>query len=269
MANSTIVCSYKATAVGGQVSAALVARMAAVPASLTIPSLNGLRYTADTTIAVDNTVTRTLTFSMVPVSPATATCELDPGNVGSPLYSVTITAIGSGYEAAPIPVLTSVSPPNIPSVLTPTMKLTDGISIAMGVGYHSGSTTVSFVGGQLAPGGTQGTATLTISAGVVAAVTVTSGGGPYNRPPKAIITDTHSSPGSGAILSMGLGMSGLSIVGQGGQGYGAAPTISFTPLFKAKFPDGTNQASALTNFMTQEFMTALNGDVFAVPPVIS
>jgi hypothetical protein len=265
---TTITCPYSLTVVGGQSVASLQALMAAVPIDFALPQMYGLRLTADSIGAVGQVITRTLTFSASPSVVATASLSLVPGNgSGSPLDSVGSITPGAGYAGPPIIATSSGTAPNKPAQLVATMELTDVLIIKGGAGY-TGATRVDFVGGQLAPGGVQATASVTVEGGAVTAITPVTPGGPYNVPPTVVISDVGG--GAGAVGSAGLGVSGIDIV-YVGMGYvpAAPPGLAFTPIFDSRFLSGSDRASSLRNFMKSVFEEFLDTPVFGLEPVVS
>lgn len=269
MTNSLITCSYQFTARGGQTLSSLINRLNAVPVDLTVPSYFGLRYVVDTTSIVGNIVTRTLAFSMVPSADASATCSLNASSTGAQIEETTVTASGAGYVAPPVVTLSGGGTPLTKAVLRPVMKAAGAVIVKPGLGYHSGTTTATLTGGGLPKDGTQGTVSATFGgSGELTSVTVLTGGSEYTAPPQLVLVDTDPNPGAGAVVSMGLGVDFLDIIGRGGAGYSTAPTIAFTPTFKQRFPDGTDQRSSLASFMTQIFEQAINGEVTALVPQI-
>jgi Phage tail sheath protein subtilisin-like domain/Phage tail sheath C-terminal domain len=76
-----------------------------------------------------------------------------------------------------------------------------GVTIsAGGTGYHSGTTTATFSAPQTT-GGTAASATVTVTAGVITAITIVNPGSGYTAAPTVTITDTNSTPGTGASVT--------------------------------------------------------------------
>lgn len=269
MPNSTMTCTYQTTVVGGQKLADMTARMAAVPLDLTLPTQYGLRLTGDNMGGAGNVITRTFSFGMLPTTPAVASTSLEAGSSASPIERTIVSVHGAGYVLRPG--IDVVGTSNFPARLSPVMDLSnDAIIIKPGVGYHVATTTAALSGGGLDPAGVAATVSFTLGgSGELSSVTVLTPGGPYTSPPTLTLTDTDPNPGHGAIVSLGLALAFLDIVGDGGQGYMSPPAIVITPAFKVVFPDTADQKSALSTFMAQAFEKALNSNVFAQVPVIS
>lgn len=267
MPNSLITCAYKLNAVGARPVSSFLAAMAAVPVDLTLPNLYALLYTGDSTVAPGQTVTRTLQFSMVPSSPATASTALVPGDgSGSPIDSVTVGSPGDGYARAPL-VTFSGGTPDRPAQARAKMQAGTPLVLQGGTGYSGGST-VTFSGGELWPGGVQATGHVTVSGSAVSAIVLDSLGGPYGVPPTVTI-----SGGTGAIVTVGLSVASLELLDPG-VGYPGSldtpPSVVLSPVFKQFFPDASgNQASSLAEFMRARFQYFLQTPVLASLPVIS
>ena len=268
VAPTDIACPYKLTVVGGQSGVSLRNKMAAVPIDLYLPTKSGLRLTDDGITLLGNDILRTIAFTMVPRAAATMRVNLVPGDgSGSPLYSIGSRSFGQGYAAPPLISRTGGAAPNKEAILTAQMSLSNIDIIKTGSGYTN-ATVVSVVGGQLAPGGKQATVTVILAGGFVTGFTIPDPGGPYNVPPTVILTD--SGGGSGALVSTGLGVSGVTIVDPG-MGFRPEnpPTYGFTPLFYQLFPIGTDQAASMRNWMRGVFQEALDTPVYGLEPVIT
>lgn len=262
-----ITCAYKATATGTISAAALTAAMAAVPLDTELLRNYGLRVTSDATSAASLVVTRTIVLAMNPSAPASATSTLFPGDgSASPIDLLTLSAAGLDYVALPVVTLPSVPPGNIRRAQAhPTLNVQSLTISAPGSGYP-GVSSIVFSGGGLAPGGVQATATPTINfAGAVIAVVLNTAGGPYTFPPTATVVGVG---GSGAVLLAHLGLSGVVLDDPGGGYIPPAPAVTITPLFKALFPDGTDQVSPTAGWMTEILQSALRTPVVAVVPVV-
>jgi hypothetical protein len=263
-----ITCVYTATASGTITAAALVTAMAAVPLDVELLRNYGLRVTSDTTAAGGLVVTRTIVLAMNPSAAATATSTLFPGDgSASPIDLLTLSAAGLDYVAVPVVMLPQVPAGNIRRAQAHATLNVQSLTVtAPGSGYPGGATIV-FSGGGLAPGGVQATATPTIGGGgAVTGVTLTSGGGPYTFPPTATVVGVG---GSGAILLAHLGLSGVVLDDPGGGYIPPAPAVTITPLFKALFPDGTDQVSPTAGWMTEILQSALRTPVVAAVPVVA
>ncbi len=263
-----ITCAYSATATGSITAAALVTAMGAVPLDTEFLRNLGLRVLSDSTSAASLVVTRTIVLAMNPSSAATATAQLFSGDgSGSPIDTVTLGAAGADYVALPI-----VTVPNVPTNNIRRAQMHAALSVqsltvvSPGSGYP-GTATIVFSEGGLAPGGVQATATVTIGGlGVVTGVTLTSAGGPYTFPPTATVVGVG---GSGAVLLAHLGLSGIILDDPGGGYVPPAPAVTITPLFKALFPDGTDQVSPTAMWMTEILQSALRTPVVATVPVVA
>lgn len=237
--------------------------MAAVGLDLDLLQAYGLRVTADqTSIAASPKIVRTITLAMGPSADGTATSALFPGDgTASPIASVSVGAAGLDYIALPV---TTVLPGTVRKGLLHATLGVQTVTVSNGGAGYPAGTTVKFSGGGLAPGSLHATATATVLAGVVTAVTVNTPGGPYSGVPTATLVGAGGSNGS---LAAHLGLSGVAI-DDPGIGYTAPPAVTITPLFKSLFPDGTDQVSPLSGWMTEVFQLALRSPVVAIVPVV-
>jgi hypothetical protein len=267
--SSQIACAYKLTAVGARPVASLQAAMAAVPVDLLLPNLYGLLYVGDATILSGQTVTRTMRFSLVPSSNAIASTTLIPGDgSGSPLESVVVQSSGDGYARAPLVTFAPSATPDRPANARCRMQLGNPLIIAGGTGY-TGTPPVTFMGGELWPGGIQATGHVTLSGTAISGLIIDTQGGPYGIPPTVIIGGT----GSGAIVTAPLSVAGFDLLDPG-LGYPGSlespPSVVLTPVFQSFFPDASNnQASSLAEFMRSTFQYYLQTPVLASLPVVS
>lgn len=263
MPNSTVTVTI-GSAVFTTDSAAATTAMRAVLPDFVLPNLWGLFYDNDTTVDTGTGSTRTFTFKMTPtIADAAGTAVLSAGDPGgSPVASVTLTNQG-GFYARP-PLLSFTGPATRPAQAHAVMQVRDVVTIFGGLAYTA-ATTVTFVGGDLAPGGVVATATPNIALGVITGVTMINLGGPYDSPPRVVVADTGG--GAGAILSAGLSVQSI-VVDDGGLGYQAAPVVNFTPLFKAEVPDllpsGASNTAGQAKTM-QEYMRTIFQSVLEAP----
>jgi hypothetical protein len=266
MPNSLITCAYKLTAVGARPVASLAAAMAAVPVDLTLPNLYGLLYSGDATATSGQTVTRTMQFMMVPSPAATGFTSVATGDSqGFSLTGLTVDSGGDGYAAPPLLTfaITSGNPPLRAARAHALMGASSANVLVGGSGY-SGTPTVTFSQGQLAPGGVQATGHVGLTGSAVSSLIIDTPGGPYNAPPVVTI-----SGGTGAIVSVALNVTGL-ILDDPGIGYATAPSMIFSPTYKQFFPDAShNQAGSLSEFMRARFQYFLQTSVLAALPVIT
>jgi hypothetical protein len=236
--------------------ATVKANMQAIPTDFTLPNLWGLLLVTDAvTEPGGGAVERAWTYKMVPtVGDATATTTLVGGSSGAPVERVTVTAAGGLYARPPILSFTGGGSPLQPAIAYPQMQVGGCVVPYGGTGY-SGATVASFVGGNLAVGGTPAVAgAVTVIGGAVTAVAVSVAGGPYDVAPSVVITD--SGGGTGAEVVAGLSVASVNLI-YGGIGYSSAPSVVFTPLFKAMFPDSSNQPSTMIGSMIQICSNAL------------
>jgi hypothetical protein len=262
----TLTCVYKLTAVGAVPVATLASRFAAVPVDLALPNMVGLLYEADSTVTVGQDATRTIVLQARPTVDATATATLFPGDVsGSKVRQLLLGLSGSDYATPPIVRIPGVSD-NVEATARASMGVGRGIIINSGSGYVAPS--IAFLGGMLAPGGTQASATIAQVAGVLQPPVIVTPGGPYNVPPVAVVTD--AGPGVGGIVSPSLKVTGLTLL-QPGAGYSAVGPVTITPFFSSCCPDSQpdSQKSFLRSWMTAIFRQELTLPVYALDPTIA
>jgi len=105
----------------------------------------------------------------------------------------------------------------------------------------------------------------------VSAVTVSGAGSGYVGIPVVTVQTAagHPAPIRPALFHavMSGGTVASIVVDDPGLGYDVAPTIVITPLFKALFPDTTDQVSPLQNFMTEVIEQSALAMVIASAPV--
>lgn len=225
--------------------------LAAVPIDVqTLSAFWGLRVTSDVTSSpAANIARRTIIVAMGPSVVALATPNLDKSRTPSSIVNYTITQNGLNFIRPPVVSIADTAPGTGSGATAFAQLGVFGVGgLPTGVGYTAATTTVTAVGGELAPGGAQATfGTVTVLAGQITAVPIVTAGGPYNFPPTLVVADT--SGGTGAVLTAQLGVSAL--VGQsGGQGY-SNPAVTFTPWFKSIVPDAfpTAQAASVQSWM--------------------
>src|SRR4029077_11892157 len=142
MNNVTLVYTAQ---IGGASATAVQALMnaAAVPFPPSILTAYGLRVTSDVTAPGPPTV-RTIVLAFGPSTPATATCQLIPGDAsGSPIDHFTVTAVGAGYVLPPVVQLSGAPPLATKPVLDTLgagqawMKVVGATVAAAGAGYSA------------------------------------------------------------------------------------------------------------------------------------
>jgi len=298
--SSTATLTYKAF-LGGASAAQVAALMAAVPVPKDALSFLGVRVISDST-PVASPVVRTLVLGLNPVSAATATVSLIPGDgSGSPLNAITVTSPGSGYILPPVvsfsggrsketpqvlsfrsdqmdrqyfntspgdpdPVNLADGSLNAPAHAEARLKVVSAAVTAGGGGYNPG--TFILVQGGLTKGGREAVLTPTITLGVVTAVTVTDPGSGYTSVPSIAVIDPAAVPGSGAVVTVSMGLD-LILLTNPGAGFTEPPTVVLTPYFQAIFPPGSDQAAPFKNLMNVALEQATLGPVSASPPVIA
>lgn len=152
--------------------------------------------------------------------------------IGS-VYSMAITAAGSGYTS--VPTVTVAAPAHGGTAATATATLTPtgttpigGVASATigagGSGYTS-APAVTFSDG----GGSGATGTATISGGAVTGITITAPGSGYTSAPTITLTG-GAGTGAAATAKLATGtVTGITMTGQGsGYGYSESPAITFT-----------------------------------------
>jgi|SRR5882672_198683 len=265
MTTTLLTAVYKFTAVGAVSANALALRMLAIPVDLFLPNKVGLLYVADNTSEVGQVVTRTIQFRARPTTDATGIATLFPGNTnGSPVKSVALGVAGADYAAPPLVTVPGTAQ-NVIARVRADMGVGRCIVIAGGAGYVA--PTIAFVGGQLAPGGTQATATITQIGGNLQVPVITNPGGPYQVPPVAVVTD---SGGSGGIISPTLKVTALDLLSPG-NGYATVAALAFQPFFSSCCDDGfpDSQKSMLQSWMGATFTQKLTLPVYQTSLVIS
>jgi hypothetical protein len=265
---SQISCAYQVTAAGAFTPTELQASVAAVPIDNDLLLAYGLRVISDSTPApVGNLVTRTIVLGMLPSVAATATANLYGGDpTGSPLTPVIGFTAGADYVVPPLVIADPPLPGNRQATMHATLGAV-GIVVDAGGSLYTPATVIVFSGGNLAEGGTQAVAHAIIALGVITGVVVDVVGGPYTIPP--IVTAVDSGGGSGAVLTVSLGLSGI-VLDDPGLGYiPPPPNLTVVPQYKALFPDGTDQASPVVNWMTEVLQNELSVPVIALLPVVS
>lgn len=244
-------------------TAAITAAMEGYALPQGVLSQLGLIVSSDVTSGV----TRTVTLGLVPVSDATATTSLEPGQdgtTGSVVASILLTGVGYGYAAPPIVQITGGG---TPLVTAAAQAFLDVNSITVNAGGNAYvSPTVALVGG-LAPNGVAAVVTATVVGGVITSFTVHNPGSGYQGVPAVVITDV-SGGGTGASGTAVLEVGSLLLTRQGA-GYTSAPTVTIVPSFKVWFPDGPSQTSALNNLFTTGMQRSTNLQITADAPVIT
>ena len=236
------VCKYTINATGTVDASQFRTAMASglIPVDYNLLNLFGLRVLSDAITGAGNAI-RTITLGFTPSSTATAAAFIGSGVYGQngtqygPITSLILDTNGLDYVRPPL--VTIVDATGKGASATSTLGVYAVAVNAAGMLYSA--PTVTAVGGELAPGGVPATFSVTLGlGGTISSVSVTNNGGPYSSPPKLVITDAA---GSGGILTARMGVSTVKLI-KAGQSY-SAPSVVFTPYFKALFPDGTNQVS--------------------------
>jgi hypothetical protein len=298
--SSTATLSYKAF-LGGASAAQVIALMSAVPVPKDALSFLGVRVISDSTVGA-GPVIRTITLGLNPVAAATATASLVPGDgSGSPLAALTVTSPGSGYVIPPIvsfsggrlaeaPQVQAFTPDrmarqhfttspgnpeaanqrdgsfNAPAHAEARLKVVSATVTAGGSGY--GPNTFILVQGGLARGGRKAVLIPTIALGVVTGVVVTDPGSGYTSVPSIAVVDPGATPGSGAVVTVSMGLD-LLLLTQPGAGFTSAPSVILTPYFQAVFPPTGDQSAPFRNLLNTALEQATLGPVSASPPVIA
>jgi len=264
---SEISLDYEMVTTGTLPSSAIVPEMTNAPVDYLRLEEYGLLLFSDEVTSTTTTVTRSFVLNMLPATAATATATIeeeagivtaidvtDPGS----LYAMppVVTFSGQVVEAdVPYDGIDDTVPYPASAVAVMEIASTDYVIASPGQNYSA--PTAELVGGQLAPGGTPAAITaLTVVAGAITAVTVTPGG-PYLAPPQVVITDVT---GTGGEVVLGLHVSSITLTAPG-RGYETAPDVVITPLFKAIAPDGTDQGSTMTGWMTGVIQAAIKSPV--------
>lgn len=264
MTTTTITCAYHA-AQGGQSLSTLGAEVAAVPVPSLVESVFGLRVTSDNTAPGSGEVVRTIVFSMVPSSAATAVAALNGANE---VAAVTVSSPGADYVKPPSIILAGGTPYKMASALAYLKAVST--SFVAGSGYHSATTTATVVG-QLNtsdPTSRPAKVSLTIALGAITAAAITDAGQGYVGVPTVVITDTNATPGSGGSVTLSMGVDEIEVT-YPGQGYETVPTVDIVPTYQALFPDSASQASGIASLMTVAISQAVITVVQADPPIVA
>jgi len=264
---SEITLDYEMVTTGTLPSASIVPEMMAAPVDYLRLEEYGLLLFSDETSSTTTTVTRGFVLKMLPATAAAATATIEEQS--GIVTAIDVTAPGSLYAMPPVVTLSGqVVEADVPydgiddtvpypasAVAVMAIGAGDYVIASPGANYFAPSG--ALVGGQLAPGGTPAAiAGITVVAGEITAVSVTPGG-PYLAPPQVVITDVT---GSGGEIVLGLHVASITLTAPG-RGYETAPDVVITPLFKAIAPDGTDQASTMTGWMTGVIQAAIKSPV--------
>jgi len=262
---SQILCQYTAVAAGAISAATLSTLMGAVPVDNDFLVNYGLRVTADSMGTLGNTVTRSITLSMVPSLSAVAIVTLEGGEQPSKVQTVSMSSAGTDYVAPPVIGFSAPAAGSVQALGHANLGV-QTVSVTLGGAAYSAQSVAVFTGGG-ATLSQQATATLTIVGGVVIAVTVTGAGGPYGRIPTVTVVDPTGA-GSGAVLAAHLGVQSVTVDAQG-NGYPPSATCNVVALFKAMFPDSSDQAAPVKAWMQGVLQQSLNMPIVALVPVVS
>lgn len=207
------------------------------------------------------TITRRLTV-LFKNTEATATATRDTSEGAGPIKALTLTGNGANYGAPPIVQITDST--STPTKVARAHATLDVSSVTVNSGGGSYVTpTVTFVGG-LAPGGVAATGHATVGGGVITGIVVDTPGGPYQYPPKIVIT---APIGTGAIATANLQVGGL-VLDDPGAGY-VTPVVSIVDLFIYTWPiQGSDQRQPFFNLLTAALKAAVKSPVTAVAPVL-
>jgi phage tail sheath protein FI len=136
---------------------------------------------------------------------------------------ITVTTPGTGYTSAPTVTLTGGGGTGAAATATVTNGVSAIAVTAAGTGYTTAPTVT--LSAPQTPGGTQATATATVSGGIITGYTITNPGSGYTSAP----TVTLSGPGSGGVGTASItGRVSAITVTAPGSGYTSAPTVGFT-----------------------------------------
>jgi hypothetical protein len=263
---TTVTTVYR-VAQGGLSIAALQAAVAAVPVPDAI-SVYGARVLSDSTAPAAPGVARTIVFSLVPSSTATANASLFPGDAsGSPIDAITISGAGADYILPPIVRIAATNPPaDLDAKAYAYLKAIGTLIVSGGTGYNPATTTAKVVGGLPSnlPTAVAATVTLTIALGVVTAAAFTPGSG-YTSVPKIVIVDT-SGAGSGARITLRMGVDFIDLA-FAGQGYESAPAITLAPAFSVMF--AANAGGPFDCLMNTAIERAVLSPVTADAPIVA
>jgi hypothetical protein len=289
--SKAITCVFTAPALGVTSASALATKMAAVPVDLQFTNGLGLSVISDNTGTTD----------VVPYSAQrTIVLGLGPG-LGNPGHfngsAASISAFVQGYLAGsaeppgPAPIdhytFSSEPPGGTGYIRPPYLQITDSeggvgsgavayaqmtVNATVVTGSmtspYTAATVVTATGGELAPGGSQATFSVTIDGGGnITGITVLTGGGPYNSPPTLTITDSGGGEGQGAVALLGISKV---VPMYAGVDY-TAPLVTVVPFFKVNWPDAdpAAQIAAVQGFMQLQLEEALNCGVITSIPVVS
>lgn len=181
--------------------------------------------------------------------------------------------VGGGVENMETPSF------NGPAAAVAYLKVVSAAVVAGGTGY-SAATFIKVEGklkssGEINPivgppedVGVPAVLTPTIAFGVITGVTVASAGSGYVGIPKITVVDPTSGGGTGAVISVSMGVGVIAVL-RGGSGYKPAPAVVLTPYFQAVFPPASLQAAPFRNLFTPIFEKALLSPVSASAPVIT
>lgn len=234
--------------------------LAAVPVDSDTLQTWGLRVTSDTAAHLANLVTRTIVLAMGPSAAAVVTPVLDASVTPSDIPSYTFTN-GLDYIRPPVLSVADTAPGIGSGAACYATLGVFGVSNLVGGGGYTAATQCLAVGGQLAPGGTPATFTVTLGGGgTIAVVTIVQNGGPYNVPPTLSFVDVPGG-GAGASATAQLGVSGVVPTAKG-KSY-TTPVVTVTPYFKSLNPDpfAAAQAAAVRGWMQDVIQKALGVSV--------
>lgn len=267
---------YFAQALGAISVATLNTSMSSVPADAQFLISNGLFVLSDNTTNPSGTqVERAIVLALGPGLPggsgtaAAITAQTNESTLpGGFISGYTVVTPGQQYVRPPSLVVTDSAGAGVGAQAYAQMNVQ---AVALGgttTTPYSGATTVTASGGELAPGGTQATFSVTINGfGVITAVTPLTGGGPYDSPPILTIADPGGGSGQTATALLGVGSV---LAGNPGEGY-VTPVVTVTPFFKVQFPDSnrTTQAAAVQQWMKQWLQNGCNCPVYAGIPIVT
>jgi hypothetical protein len=265
MANTQVSCAYVVRATG-QTVANMAVFLAAVPLDLALPRLWGVVPIADATTPSfpgPSEVERAIHLGFGTGGTFAGVAVLDGGEKRSPIRRCAVPGgIAGDFGAPPVLSFTDATGAGASAIVNcglGTVFLLNG-----GTGY-GGGTTAKPINNNPAKGGSPGTLSVTVVAGVITAVTVTGTGG--NLTTFAEVEFDNTGGGSGAVAYVALKPISISMQ-QLGQGY-TAPSLVVTPFFSDCAPDASNQAGCFANWMTQVLATGVQSVVKALAPVIT
>ena len=112
--------------------------------------------------------------------------------------------------------------------------------------------------------GLTATASATVSAGAITAISITSAGTFYTTAPALTITDAGATTPAAATVLVGYPLSGITIAG-GGSGYTSAPSVTITP--QSADTTGTGAAASTTIGFPVGSVTLTNpGSTYSIAP---